>query len=182
MKSKVNGKVSNLTQEVQKLNTKFKLLMSYLGLGLGNSLSERLIALERQCWTNAQYSRRECLKITGSFSSVGDNDLEVACKAMTKAEVDINADDIEDCRRVLKKDQGLIKFDNRKVSIQVLSVIKDPEKVKLKYIDLTGKKYTLNQSESVPLLQHVMGKTKTLYQKGKIDSFYVPNGNIKIRL
>ena len=45
MKSKVNGKVSNLTQEVQKLNTKFKLLMSYLGLGLGNSLSERLIAL-----------------------------------------------------------------------------------------------------------------------------------------
>ena len=101
---------------------------------------------------------------------------------MTKAEVDINADDIEDCRRVLKKDQGIIKFDNRKVSIQVLSVIKDPEKVKLKYIDLTGKKYTLNQSESVPLLQHVMGKTKTLYQKGKIDSFYVPNGNIKIRL
>ena len=53
MKSKVNGKVSNLTQEVQKLNTKFKLLMSYLGLGLDNSLSERLIALERQCWTNA---------------------------------------------------------------------------------------------------------------------------------
>ena len=25
-------------------------------------------------------------------------------------------------------------------------------------------------------------KTKTLYQKGKIDSFYVSNGNIKIRL
>ena len=50
MKSKVNGNVSNLTQEVQKLNTKFKPLMSYLGLGLGNSLSERLIALERKCF------------------------------------------------------------------------------------------------------------------------------------
>ena len=25
-------------------------------------------------------------------------------------------------------------------------------------------------------------KTKTLYQKGKIDSFYVSNGNVKIRL
>lgn len=144
MKSKVNGNVSNLTQEVQKLNTKFKPLMSYLGLGLGNSLSERLIALERKCWTNA-YSRRECLQITGSFSSVGDNDLEVVCKAMTKVEVDINADDIEDCHRDLKRDQGIIKFDNRKVSIQVLSVIRDLEKVKLKYIDLTGKKYNLNQ-------------------------------------
>ena len=104
------------------------------------------------------------------------------CKAITKAGVDINTDDIEDCHHVLKRDQAKMKFDNRKVSIQALSVIKDLEKVKLKDIDLTGKKYILYQSVSVPLLQHVMAKTKTLYQQGKIDSFYVPHGNIKIRL
>ena len=40
------------------------------------------------------------------------------CKAITKAGVDINADDIEDCHRVGNKGQIIIKFARRKVSSQ----------------------------------------------------------------
>ena len=83
MKSNLNEKVSNLTEEVQKLNTNFELLKSDFSATMiqNNSLNERLIALERQCWANAQYSRRECLEITGIPSSVSDKDLEeVVCK------------------------------------------------------------------------------------------------------
>ena len=93
MKNNLNGKVSNPTEEVQKLNRNFELLKSDFGTTRieNNSLNEILIALERQCWANAQYSRQEYLKITGIPSSVSDKDLEeVVCKAITKAGVDIN--------------------------------------------------------------------------------------------
>ena len=61
-------------------------------------LSERLQSIEKQCWTNAQYSRRECLKISGIPSSLSDNDLEdIVCKAITKAGVEVSDKDIEDC-------------------------------------------------------------------------------------
>ena len=78
MKSNLNETVSILTEENQKLNTNFELLKSNFSATRieKNSLNERLIALERQCWANAQYSRRECLEITGIPSSVSDKDLE----------------------------------------------------------------------------------------------------------
>ena len=63
MKSNLNEKVSNLTEEVKKLNTHFELLKSdFSATSIENSsLDERLIALEKQRWVNAQYSRWVCL-------------------------------------------------------------------------------------------------------------------------
>ena len=185
MKSNLNEKVSNLTEEVQKLNTNFELLKSDFSATRieNNSLNERLIALERQCWANAQYSRRECLEITGIPSSVSDKDLEeVVCKAITKAGVDITPDNIEDCHRVGNKGQTIIKFGKRKVSRQVLSVRKDLNKVKMSDIDLTGQSTLYINQSLCPYYRMLWSKTKTLYKKGKIDSFHVSNGNIKIRL
>ena len=51
MKNNLNGKVSNPTEEVQKLNRNFELLKSDFGTTRieNNSLNEILIALERQC-------------------------------------------------------------------------------------------------------------------------------------
>ena len=55
MKSNLNEEGSNLTEEVQKLNTNFELLKSDFSATRieNNSLNERLIALEKQCWANA---------------------------------------------------------------------------------------------------------------------------------
>ena len=123
------------------------------------------------------------LKITGIPSSVSDKDLEeVVCKAITKAGVNINADEIEDCHRVGKKGQTIIKFCKRKVSRQVLSVRKDLNKVKRSDIDLTGQNTLYINQSLCPYNRTLWSKTKTWYQKCKIDSFYVSNGNIKIRL
>ena len=107
---------------------------------------------------------------------------EVVCKTITKAGVDITGDDIEDCHRVGNKGQTTIKFGKRKVSRQVLSVKKDLNKVKMSDIDLTGKSILYITQSLCPYYRMLWSKTKTLYQKGKIDSFYVSNGNIKIRL
>ena len=185
MKSNLNEKVRNLTEEVQKLNTNFELLKYDFSATRieNNSLNERLIGLQRQCWANAQYSRWECLEITGIPSSVSDKDLEeVVCKTIIKAGVDITADNIEDFHRVGNKGQTIIKFGKRKVPRQVLSVRKDLNNVKMSDIDLTGQS-TLHINQSLcPYYRMLWSKTKTLYKKGKIDSFYVSNGNIKIRL
>ena len=57
MRSKLNEKVINLTEEVQKLNTNFGLLKSGFSTTRieSNSLNKRLVPLEKQCWANAQY-------------------------------------------------------------------------------------------------------------------------------
>ena len=39
-------------------------------------LSDRLVNMKRQCWANAQYSRRECVEVAGIPQSVPANDLE----------------------------------------------------------------------------------------------------------
>ena len=51
IKSNLNETVSNLTKEVQELNTNFELLKSDFSATRieNNSLNERLITLERQC-------------------------------------------------------------------------------------------------------------------------------------
>ena len=148
-----------------------------------NSLNKRLIALERQCWVNVQYSRQECLEITGIRSSVSGKDPgKVVCMVITKAGVDVNTDDIENCHHVGSNGQTKVKLGKRKVSGQVLSVGKDLNKVEMNHVDLTGQsKFYISQSLCL-YYRMLSSKTKTLYQKGKIDSFYVSNDNIKIRL
>ena len=37
---------------------------------------ERVMQTERQCWANAQYSRRDIIEVIGVLSSMRDKDLE----------------------------------------------------------------------------------------------------------
>ena len=183
MKSNLNEKVSNLNAEVLKLNTNFELLKPDFSATRieNNSLNERLIALERQCWANAQYSRREYLEIIDIPSSVSNKDLEeFLCKAITKAGVNINAEDIEDFHRVGNKGQTIIKFGTRKVSRQLLYVRKDLNKVKMNNTGLTEQSTLYINQSFCPYYRMLWSKTKT-YQKEKIDNFYMSSGNIKIR-
>ena len=62
----------------------------------------------------------------------------------------------------------------------MLSVRKDLNKVIISDIDLTGNTLYINQI-ICPNYRIIRSKTKT-YQKRESDSFYVSNGNIKIRI
>ena len=96
-------------------------------------LSEKLQTIEKQCWANAHYSRRECLEISDIPSSVSNNDLEdVVCKAITKAGVEVSDKDIEDCHRLGKRGTTIVTFCKRKVSKQVLNVREDLTKLSMK--------------------------------------------------
>ena len=69
---------SDLVAELPKMREGFDQMKSDLSATkkVNSLLSERLQTIEKQCWVRAQYSRRECLKISGVPSSVSGNDLE----------------------------------------------------------------------------------------------------------
>ena len=66
--------------------------------------------MERQCWANAQYSRRECVEAVGIPSSFCQNQLEDSvCKVFEKVNCNIVKDNLKDCHR-LKGNGVIVKF------------------------------------------------------------------------
>ena len=77
------GKFNNILDELKNdLNelerTKFCKLESNLQFlrNVNDKLSDKLVVLERKCHINEQYSRRECLEISGIPAEVGDKGIE----------------------------------------------------------------------------------------------------------
>ena len=76
---------ANLGSQIAKLTTEVKNLLDHskkleadeaIVRNVNNELVERVVATERQCWENAQYSRRDTLEVVGIPMSVRDNVLE----------------------------------------------------------------------------------------------------------
>ena len=78
LQSKVESVNNEILDQVRQLNKKFSQLESENSIvNQANSLlSKRLVNMERQCWANAQYSRRKCLEVMGIPDSVQNNELE----------------------------------------------------------------------------------------------------------
>ena len=86
-------------------------------INVNSKSHERLVAQERQCWGNNQYSRHECLENTSVSDSVSNDDLEeTTMKIFDKFDVVIDTSNIEDCHWL--KSSGtkkvIIKFARRK--------------------------------------------------------------------
>ena len=67
MQSKMSVNSAEVLEEIRKLNSKFHVLQSDLLVTkkVNSELSSRLVNMECQCWTNAQYSRREFIEVVG---------------------------------------------------------------------------------------------------------------------
>ena len=90
LQSKMDSVNSDLVAELRKMREEFDQMKSDLSVTkkVNTLLSERFQTIEKQCWANAQYSRRECLETSGITSTVSGNDpVDVVCKAITKADV-----------------------------------------------------------------------------------------------
>ena len=116
---KFDNTLSNINRELSKLRNDFKKIESELSVSknVNSKLHERVVALERQCWGNNQYSRRECLEITGVPDSVSNDDLEeTTIKMFDQLNVATDPSNIEDCHWL--KSNGpkkvIIKFARRK--------------------------------------------------------------------
>ena len=99
-RAKFDNTLSNINRELSEIRNDFKKIESELSVlkNVNSKLHERVVALERQCWGNNQYSRRECLEITGVPDSVTNDDLEkTTIKIFDKLDVAVDPSNIEDC-------------------------------------------------------------------------------------
>ena len=128
--------------EIRKLNDNFSKLEADVTVekNISNLLSQRVVNLERQCWANSQYSKRECLEVVGTLHSVDDNILEEkVIQVFKKFGCNIDSSNIEECHCITKKnDRIIVKFSRRKGCQCVLSVKKNLQKLKMEDISLTG--------------------------------------------
>ena len=76
--SKFNSTLANIDKDIGELRNDFKKLEADLAISrsANTKLRDRIISLERQCCSNSQYSRRECLEITGLPDNINNEDLE----------------------------------------------------------------------------------------------------------
>ena len=148
LQSKLDEANNRVVEEVRKLSDAFLKLQSELAVSqqVNSLLSNRLTNMERQCWANAQYSRRECLDVVGIPSA--DVLEEKVLNIFGKLGCDIPSERIEACHRISKKSSTVIvKFTKRKDCQQVWSVKKDLQKIKMEDVNLPGQnKLFINRS------------------------------------
>ena len=94
---------NSINAEILELKTKFTKMESDLAISrnVNTKLVERLVVTERKCWANEQYSRRECLEISGIPESVSDNALEDKIQGVLRGiDVEVDTENIESCHRL----------------------------------------------------------------------------------
>ena len=74
-RSKFNSTLANIDEDMGELRNDFKKLEADLVISraVNTKLRDRIISLEHQCWSNSQYSRRECLEITGLPNNINND-------------------------------------------------------------------------------------------------------------
>ena len=113
MQDLTNSTIVSLMDEMKKLSISFKRLESDVQIvkPVNNNLLKQLENTERECWANAQYSRRECVEVIGIPKTVESKDLEhTICKVFNRIGFDIEEDRIEACHWLTKSDRTIVKF------------------------------------------------------------------------
>ena len=147
-------------------------------------LTKRIVTLERQCWANVRYSRKECVEVVGISRQVDDKHLEAkVLSVFQKVGCTTAPEFIDDCHRLGKNNDWIIvKFTRRKVCKQVLQVKKDLKDITADDLDLPRRtKIFVNQS-LCPYYRILRSKTIRLQSMGKINSFFIPSGTVKLKI
>ena len=147
----IKGIINSLTEEMKNLNENFKKLESDVVVvkNINSIFCKRIVSVKRQCWKNAQDSRRECVKVVGLPSSSADGQLEnTVCRVLQHIGANITNEKIESCHRLSKNtDRTIVKFLRRKHCDQVMKVKSELKKLKPADLDLpVGTKLYINES------------------------------------
>ena len=90
----INKEISDLRQNYEKMQSEL-----CVSRQVSSKLREQIASLERQCWSNCQYSRRECLELSGLPESIENSELEdTALQLFKKLDVEVDSSNIEDCQ------------------------------------------------------------------------------------
>ena len=108
-------------EEIRKFNKNFVKLKSEINIvkNVNTLLKKRVIDMERQCWANVQYSRRECLEVAGIPCDVSNENLESkVLEVFSKVGCEILSRDIEACHCLTNNDRVIVKFASRSCQLR----------------------------------------------------------------
>ena len=174
----IRNELSDLKKDFEKLGSDFLVARQVNSL-----LRERVTSLERQCWSNSQYSRRECLELTSIPETSDNNPLEsTVLKIFERLEVKVVPSNVEDCHWISSKNgpkRVIVKVSKGKDATKIRS-----SKRKLKDMDLTS----IGINNSIYINYSLCTYYKMLWRKCKplrtnklIRLLWVTNESIKLR-
>ena len=161
-KEKVNSTLSAITDELKELKTDFRKLESDLAISwnVNGKPTKQIISVERKCWVKEQYSRRECLEISGTPESTPDDDWEECIlKHFNECDTPVDTANIEACYHLewkARSKKAINKLFKRKDMLNILQ-----RKKKLKPVDIT--KVRLPQGSLVFINQSLCSYYKYLW-------------------
>ena len=102
-KERFDSTLSAINDELKELKTDFRKLESDLAISrnVNDKHTKQLILVERKYWANEQYSRQECLEVSGIPESIQDDDLEdCVLKIFNECDTPVDPGNIEACHRL----------------------------------------------------------------------------------
>ena len=149
---------------------------------VNTKLQEKIVTLEKKAWENEQYSRRECLEITGIPETVQNECLEdKVCEILKTIDIDIDSRQIEACHRI-KNNRTILKLSHRKDAVMILSKRKNLKNSDFSELDL-GENPSIFINESLcGYYKGLWNKCRDLKKANKIHGFWIANGKIKYRI
>ena len=174
--------LADLNKEISKINKNFEKLESELSISktVNNALHKRVIQLEKQCWRNEQYSRRECIEVVGLPDSTTDNEV---CSVFKKIGVDVSVDNIEACHPLKSdnKNKIIVKFSKRKDCQAVLENKKKLKNLSNEELGVeTNSKVFVNES-LCKYYKLLWSQCKSLWNDKMIFAFWTTNGSLKLK-
>ena len=120
--------LDTITKELAELCKCYNKLESDLDISKAvmESLRNQIVTLERQCWSNAQYSRWETLEVSGIPENIDDGELKgKVLTVLAKLNVNIDPANFEACHWLKLNTKGkkaILKLSRQKDSDEICRV------------------------------------------------------------
>ena len=113
----ITSKISDLTNRFDDFLRRFEVVSSDLAItrNCNRLLTKRVVQLENNAVTNAQYHRRESVEVNPIPPSISDEELELNIyEALSLTGNEVKPNDLQACHRLKKKESVIVKFKCRK--------------------------------------------------------------------
>ena len=119
----ITSKISDLTNRFDDFLRRFEVVSSDLAItrNCNRLLTEKVVHLERNAVTNAQYHRQELVEVNPIPPSISDEELELnICKSFSLTGHEVKPSNLQARHRLKKKESVIVKFKCRKLKQKVL--------------------------------------------------------------
>ena len=181
---KFDSVLKTVKDDICEMKTKFKTLESefHVSKTVTDNLTKYIKTSERKCYENEQYTRRECLEISGILGNIDDNALEeTVLGLLSKYYALVEPSDVEDCHRLKSTNNApqkvIIKLSKQKDMYRVLKA-----KPSLKNVNLNGTGTPPGTPIFVNQSLCSWSKCKRLWLNKVVESFWVPKGLCRMSL